>query len=194
MAGGVRADAGYRVKITRRKEWGPIPLPTATEDPSGQFTIAEVNLKSIMEAKNPEENVSIQPYDVIAVPRAEVIYVTGEVERTGELVLKDRETITALEALVMAGGLKSGASSFGLTSTPAPQNARILRIVRGPSRVEIPVDLKAVQSGKKVDVNLQPGDILFIPNNAAKSAMKFAIQTAISSAVNAALYHSLYHY
>jgi polysaccharide biosynthesis/export protein len=195
MAGGVRADAGYRVKITRRKEWGPIPLPSATEDPSGQFTIAEVNLKSIFDAKNPEENISIQPYDVITVPRAEVVYVMGEVQNPRGLILDDRETITALQALVMAGGLGKGTGAQGaLSSSPAPQAARILRIGPGATRVEIPVNLKAILSGKKADVNLQPDDILFIPNNAALSAIKLAVQSVISSTITAALYRTISGY
>ena len=37
LAGGLRADAGYRVKITRHMEWGPIPLEGATVDAKGQF-------------------------------------------------------------------------------------------------------------------------------------------------------------
>jgi polysaccharide biosynthesis/export protein len=188
MAGGVRADAGSKVKVTRRKEWGPIPLPSATKDASGQFTIAEVSLRSIMDATNPEENISIQPYDVITVPRAAVVYVLGEVQKPGAFVLGDQETITALQALTLAGGL---GKSYGLTSTPAPQSARILRLSSGSSRTEIPVDLKAVLSGKQGDVSLQADDILFIPNNAAAGAMKFAVQTAISAAVTAAFYRSI---
>jgi polysaccharide export outer membrane protein len=190
MAGGVRGDAGHSVKITRRKEWGPIPLPTVKEDASGQFTTAEVKLKSIMDANNPGENISIQPYDVITVPRAEVVYIMGEVQRPGGLVLDDRETITALQAVAMAGGLGRSGSSYGLTSVPAPQSARILRISSESNRVEIPIDLKAILSGKKEDVNLRPNDILFIPNNAALGAMKFAVQTAISAALSAAFYRS----
>ena len=77
MAGGPRQDAGHTVKITRRREWGPIPLESAADDPSGRFQVAEVSLEAVMEARNPEENVLIMPHDVISVPRAEMIYVIG---------------------------------------------------------------------------------------------------------------------
>src|SRR5437588_8180707 len=53
LAGGLRHDAGYRVRITRNLEWGRIPLPNATDDPNGQFSVASVSVKSIMEASNP---------------------------------------------------------------------------------------------------------------------------------------------
>ena len=77
LAGGPRQDAGHTVKITRRREWGPIPLESAADDPSGRFQVAEVSLEAVMEARNPEENVLIMPHDVISVPRAEMIYVIG---------------------------------------------------------------------------------------------------------------------
>ncbi len=65
LAGGVRPDAGYSIRITRQVEWGCIPLPGATLDASGQFSVAQVNLQDIMEAKVPEENIQILPHDVI---------------------------------------------------------------------------------------------------------------------------------
>ena len=72
LAGGIRQDAGYSVRITRELAWGCIPLPGAHLDPTGQFTIAELNLKKIMDAKTPEENIQILPHDVISVPKAEM--------------------------------------------------------------------------------------------------------------------------
>src|SRR4029077_17841926 len=68
LAGGIRSDAGYSVRITRQLEWGCIPLPKTELDASGGFSVAELNLRKIMEAKNPEENIQIFPHDVISVP------------------------------------------------------------------------------------------------------------------------------
>jgi len=48
-------------------------------DASGRFSVAEVNLKKIMEAKTREENIQIYPHDVISVPKAEFVYVIGDV-------------------------------------------------------------------------------------------------------------------
>src|SRR5262249_9609733 len=81
LAGGFRQDAGYRISITRQVAWGCIPLPGSKLDPTGEFLVAEVSVQSLMEAKDPAENVQILPYDVITVPKAEMIYVLGEVRR-----------------------------------------------------------------------------------------------------------------
>jgi polysaccharide export outer membrane protein len=156
LAGGLSGDAGHSVKITRLREWGPIPLRGAAQDASGQYSVAEVSLKSIMEATNPEANIVIRPHDVITVPRAEMVYVIGQVQRAGGFVLNERENISALKALSLAGGLDRAAS---------PQNARILRAAGGSNRLEIALDMKKILSGKAPDVPLQPEDILFVPSS-----------------------------
>ena len=173
-AGGIKNDAGYTVKITRRMEWGRIPLPNARDDASGQFSVASVELKAIMSAKNPEENILIRPHDVISVPPGELVYVVGEVTKAGGFVLADRETFSVLQALSMAGGL---------TREAAPQHARILRETEtGAKRTEIPVNVKDILSGKAKDVALRSEDILFIPNNAPQRAVSRAAEAAIQVA------------
>ena len=180
-AGGVRPEAGNTVKITRKAEWGLIPLPSAVKDPSGQFSVAQVSLKSIMQATNPEENILIKPNDVISVPRAELVYVIGDVKKPGGFILTERASISGLQALAMADGF---------TPTAAPQRAMIIRQPPGAKRIEIAANLREILSGKRSDVELLPDDILFIPTNATKSALVRAVQTAIQAATSAIVYRS----
>ena len=161
-AGGLRPEAGNTIKITRKAEWGPIPLASAEKDPSGQFSVAQVSLQSIMQATNPEENILIKPNDVISVPQADIVYVIGEVKKAGGFTLTERSTITGLQALAMAEGMTPGA---------APHKAMIIRQPPAGNRVEIPANLKEILDGKAPDVVLQPDDILFIPTNVAKNAV-----------------------
>ena len=49
----------YIVKVTRRLEEGRIPVNGAQDAPNGQFSVAEINLPSIIDARNPEENIAI---------------------------------------------------------------------------------------------------------------------------------------
>lgn len=53
LAGGLADDAGYSIKITRLAEWGSIPVDTAKWDESGKYSIAEVKLRSIIQATDP---------------------------------------------------------------------------------------------------------------------------------------------
>jgi polysaccharide biosynthesis/export protein len=174
QAGGLRPDAGNRIKLTRRKEWGAIPLPDAKDDASGQFSIAEVSVKSVMDAKNPAENILVQPNDVISVPRAELVYVIGSVKRSGGFVLNEQEQISVLQALALAEGMDR---------TAAPKNARILRAaLNSGDRTEVPVDIRGILAGTAHDVSMQANDILFIPNSAAKNATLRGVEAAIQVA------------
>lgn len=105
VVGGLKPDAGHQIKITRKIEYGAIPLASAKTDPTGAYSVAEISVKRIMNAQSPEENIQIQPFDVISVPKAELVYVVGNVKKSGGFILGDRERVTALQALSMAEGL-----------------------------------------------------------------------------------------
>jgi polysaccharide biosynthesis/export protein len=180
-AGGIRPDAGYSVRITRQLEWGCIPLPGATLDPSGQFSVAQVNLKEIMEAKDPAENIQILPHDVISVPKAEMVYVVGDVKRSGGFVLGERQSISVLQAISLAEGLNG---------TADVKHSKILRLNRDTDqREELPVDVKDLLKGKKQDVSLQGDDILFIPGSTGKKAALRAVEAAVQTGTGLAIWH-----
>jgi len=180
LAGGIRPDAGYSIRITRKLEWGCIPLPKAELDASGRFSVAELSLKRIMEAKNPEENIQIFPHDVISVPKAEMVYVIGEVRRSGGFVLGEHQSISVLQALSLAEGLNGAADT---------RHARILRLKRdADQREELSVDVKDVLGGKKPDVALQADDILFIPGSTGKKAALRGLEAAIQTGTGLAIW------
>ena len=180
LAGGLSPDAGDQVKITRSLRYGQIPLPDAKVDPEGEFNTAQVSLRSIMQARSPKENIQILGHDVITVPRADMVYVIGEVGKSGGFPLQEKEGISVLQALSLAGGVSRFAA---LSST------RILRAsADGGSRIEIPLDLKRLLSGKRDDVQMKAGDILFIPNSLSKNASLRAIETAIQLGTGLAVF------
>jgi polysaccharide export outer membrane protein len=182
MAGGVRNDAGYTVKITRDVAWGRIPLPGAKDDSTGRFSVAEISIKDIMAGTNPQGNILVQPNDVISVPRGELVYVIGEVGKAGGYVLAERQTMSVLQALALAGGLGPQA---------AGQNARILREKEpGAARMEIGVNVKQILSGKAKDVPLSSEDILFIPNNVPRKVSVRIAESALQLATGVAIFRS----
>ena len=180
-AGGIRQDAGYSIRITRQAEWGCIPLPGAQMDVSGKYSVAEVNLRKIMDAKTPEENIQIFPHDVISVPKAEMVYVIGEVHRSGGFVLGEHQSISVLQALSLAEGLNTGAD---------PRHAKILRLKpEADQREELKVDVKDALNGKKPDFPLQGEDILFIPGSTGKKAALRSMEAAIQVGTGLAIWH-----
>ena len=181
LAGGLDSTAGSTLFITRRRAWQRIPLPSAVDDETGQFSVAQINLESLLHAKYPAGNIPIKPYDVVSVPRADTVYVIGEVQKAGSFLLNDRKDITVLQALSMAGGLNQMAQ---------PRDAKILRRVPGAvSQSEIPVDLRKVLSGKVSDVRMQAEDILFVPNNVSKRAAVRGLEAAIQMGTGVVIWH-----
>jgi len=180
MAGGVRLDAGPSMRITRQLDWGRIPLPGAADDPTGKFSIAEIDLKPLMAAKSPEKNIVVRPHDVISVPIAEIVYVIGDVGKVGPLTLNDGHSISVLQAV---------SSSGGVLRTAATGNSKILRPIAGSTKwSEHPVNIKKILEGKADDQTLLAGDILFVPSSSGKKAAMRVLEAAIQSGTLAATY------
>lgn len=181
MAGGLRPDAGNSVKITRQKRFGAIPLLSARWDGSGEYSVAEVPVRSLLTAGSPADNILIRPHDVVTVPAAEMVYVIGSVTKPGAFVLTERESMSVLQALSMAEGLGR---------TAKPEGAKILRTLPGNSqRTELPVDLKRVLEGRAEDVGLRANDILFIPDSATKKVAVRTLEAVVQAATGVAIWH-----
>ena len=171
LAGGPDTGAGSVVKITREVERGPIAAAGAAVDASGKFNVAEVSLTSILKADRPENNIPIQAHDIVSVPRAEMVYVIGEVQHAGGFPVTDGKAMSMLQALSLAGGLEK---------TAQPKHASLLRPLPGSAdRNEIPVDLREIMAGRAPDVPMVPGDILLVPNNTPKQALLRGAEAAI---------------
>jgi polysaccharide export outer membrane protein len=180
LAEGLRQDAGPRINISRKIEYGSIPLSNARPDATGQFSVAEVPVKGLLAGASPADNILISPHDVVTVPIAESVFVMGAVKKPGEVPLKENPSISVLQAL---------ASAEGYGETPAPQNARIVRLVPGTSdRKEIQVDLTKIQNGKAEDIGMRPNDILVVPPSGPKRAATRAVEAAIQTATGVVIW------
>jgi polysaccharide export outer membrane protein len=171
LAGGLTADAGPTVRVARRIEDGRIPLADATDDPSGAFSVVELDARALLDGKTPDRNIPIQARDTISVPRADVIYVIGEVGKPGPVPLSGGHPISVMEAVSASGGT---------LRTAANSRARILRLVAGQDmRAELNVNLQRIMNGKASDVAMAPWDILVVPDSTGKRATSRAIEAAI---------------
>jgi polysaccharide export outer membrane protein len=180
LAGGLREDAGYAITITRRTAYGRIPLANCKTDAGGNFYTAQIKVNGLISGSSPEDNIAIQPNDVISAPRAELVYVLGKVNKSGGFVLRDRETATALLALSLAEGLAPLA---------APKDAKILRLDRASDkRIEIPVNLQKILDGTAPDPVIYAEDMLFIPGSRTKGTAMRAMEAAIQIGTGVAVY------
>jgi polysaccharide export outer membrane protein len=159
--GGLQANASRHIKITRRAEYGTIPLPNAVDDPEKKISWVEIGMGSLRENVNPAEDIVLQPFDVVSVERAELVYVNGEVGRVGGIELGERDSVSVAQAMTMAGGFTRDAKRG---------KVRILRpILNTDRRAAIDVDLNRVFEGKDNDVPVLPNDVLFVPRSYART-------------------------
>jgi polysaccharide export outer membrane protein len=155
--GGLTTNASRHIKITRRAEYGVIPLPGAIEDPEKKISTVEISMGSLRENVNPAEDIILKPFDVISVERAESVYINGEVVKTGAIELGERDSISLLQALTQAGGLTHDAKKA---------QVRILRPIENTTRrAEIDIDVSDIYSGKANDFPLLPNDVLYVPRS-----------------------------
>ncbi len=205
MAEGLADDAGDTVLIMhgagyaksgnsngpdlKRAGIAPVPPPRGVlvKNDSSQATvpekngeIEEINLKKLLESADSALNVPVRPGDIVKVPRAGIVYVVGEVQKPGGFVLQNNENISVLQALALAEGP---------THTSAISRARIIRTDPATGkRTEIPMNLGKIFSGKAPDAILQPKDIVFVPNSAAKNVLYRGSEAALQTAAGVAIY------
>jgi polysaccharide export outer membrane protein len=162
-AGGIQPNASHRIKVTRRAEYGPIPLPNTIVDPAKKVSSVEVSLESLTQAINPAEDILLQSYDVVSVERSERVYVSGEVTKVAAIEFGERGSMSVTQALTEAGGF---------TQFAKQDRVRILRPVLGTNRrAEIDIDLKRVFEGKDVDFPLQPNDVVYVARDVKRSVL-----------------------
>ncbi len=188
VAGGLKQEAGSQLTVTRQLQWGTLPLPGAHVDQSGQFSIAQLSLDDLTKSRNPQNNIFVRPNDVISIPKAEIVYVLGQVKKSGGFALDNHNSISIIKALALAQGLDHDA---------APKKARIVRAVSSHSgstsdngnQTEIAVNIQEILDGKAPDVQLNPDDVLFVPNSLARSASRRALEAALQVATGVAIFH-----
>ncbi len=180
QAGGLRPDAGTQIKLTRKLEFGQIPLPGETVDQAANASTVTVDTQALLSGSDPAVNCELRPQDLIYISKADLIYVAGDVHKPGGFPLT-RSTMSTLQALTLAEGAQPDASI---------QHVRVIRKVDGGNR-DLPLDARAVMDGKAPDIELQPGDILYVPSSKAKKATLRTTEAIVQAATGLVIWGRL---
>lgn len=208
QAGGVTADAGDEVLVTTE--------PTSTDaardaaghagdgavlPPTGGFAAAPTTLRlnlNHLERSGAPGDWQLRAGDIVRVPPAARIYVGGQVRQPGQFLLP-RTGLTLLEAISMAGGVKSGARlsrAWIVHETPVhempvlemPVHERPVHELpvqqapaEGAGRVTRMVDLGKIRSGRAEDPELEPFDFVYVPVSNAKLGLIRGAETAVAA-------------
>lgn len=157
---------------------------SAQADPPPLANTITVNLNDLMETGDTRNNITLQAGDIVTVPHAGIVYVLGAVNRSGGYVLaNDRSQLTTLKILALAGGL---------TKTAKSDHAVIVRKDSQGQQHEVAVNLKKVLNRQAEDVQLQPSDILYVPQSGSKQALFRAMEFGLALGSGVALYRIAY--
>jgi polysaccharide export outer membrane protein len=152
-------------------------MPT---DPSPRTDTITINLNQLVESGDATNNIVLQAGDIVTVPHAGIVYILGAVARPGGFILaNDRSQMTTLKILALSGGLNP---------TAKKDHAFIIRRDNQGQQHQVPVDLKKVMDFTTEDVQLQPSDILYVPNSTAKAALRKAAELGLIIGTGVALY------
>jgi len=160
-AGGTTNLAGSTVTIKHNSDGTMLTIPL-TKNAEATFT----------------SDVQLMPGDKVIVPRASLIYVLGDVGRPGGFVMQNDGKMTALQAVALAGGQ---------TRTASMRHARLIRKT-ALNYSDTQISLKKIMDGQQPDLELQPEDVLYIPNSTIKSMVYKGVPSIMQSASNAAVY------
>ncbi|HEX5731492.1 MAG TPA: polysaccharide biosynthesis/export family protein [Blastocatellia bacterium] len=161
LAGGLAPEHGSKAFIIRqlkRPDADKAPAPAGDKAAEEEeYELLKVNINGLLRGDF-DNNMYLEPGDIINIPLADVFFVAGEVNAPGEFPLKEGTTLR--QAISMAQGMKfEAASSRGI----------IFRDDANGNREEMRVDIGSVMNGKKQDVAILPNDIIIVPNSQFKS-------------------------
>ena len=155
-----------------------------TQTPPPSSNLISINLNELLEKGDMQNNIPLQPGDVVTVPHAGIVYVLGAVSRPGGFVLaNDRTPMTTLKILAVAGG-QTRFAKLG--------HAVIVRKDDQGKQTATEVDLGKIIHLQEEDLPLRASDILYIPDSNAKRALFQTLQLAVALATAAALYRIQY--
>ncbi len=145
MAGGFSENASNQIFILR-------------EGADGAASTIPIDLKDLLVNGNQALNIPIEPSDVISVPidREIKVFVMGRVKTPGSIKAKLSEGVTLFQAIAEAGGLAEGARESAITIT---------RKDKAGNERKIRANLKDIIKGKKLDIKLQEGDVVYVPGS-----------------------------
>jgi polysaccharide export outer membrane protein len=172
-AGGILENHGSRAFVFREikalanaegTQSNPASAPGATQGASDvgettKYIMLTSNINALYKGRF-DEDILLEPGDIVNIPPTDVFFVAGEVNAPGEFPLKDGTTLR--QAIAMAQNW---------TPKAKPKNAVIFREGINGERKEISVDIAAVMNNKSPDVPLMANDIVIVPNSPVKSAL-----------------------
>ncbi len=182
FAGGPKSDkAGHTLHLIRSNEKDLCAAPgkdgdtIAIDDAAPQ--LLSFKLKDLLTG-SADANLYVNPGDIISLPEAEQIFVTGFVVRPGAFSLNTRITLT--QAIGMSGGYMPDADKKKIRlSRQTGENS---------SATTQLINVEDIQKRKIEDIVLQPNDLIEVPNSTGKTILNGLLRQALPAAASSLPY------
>jgi polysaccharide export outer membrane protein len=162
-ASGLGPNAGRLVTIIHR------------DDPN---RVLPVVLDPTVEENAAKHNPELMPGDIVQVSRAGLVYVVGDVIRPGGFPVDPVQGLSLVQALSLA---------WGPSQNAALSKALLIR-ERDGGRTVTTLDLKKLLRGIDPDMPIRDGDIVFVPDSAAKNLWNRTMESVVQSAAGVSIY------
>lgn len=125
-----------------------------TDPLTHESQVIKINLVDIVERGRPDLDVPMKSGDTLVIPTKAGVFVMGEINKPGKYFTEAGTLLTVTRAIALAGGFKQYA-----------KQSRVKLYRKG--KVPMTIDVTAILANEELDrdVELQPGDILFIPES-----------------------------
>ena len=159
-AGGPSSSEGATIAITHINQAGPpIIVKVTTPNYSAE-----------------QKAMIIQPGDTVVVSRADLVYVVGDVGRSGAFYIQNGQPLTVLNLVSLA---------LGPNRTAAVSHVALIRNTLSGAPVTVPFNLNKVMKNQAKNIVLEAGDVLVVPRSGWKTFTMTALPALTNAAVNA---------
>ena len=162
-AEGLREDAGSEILVSTTQPG---------ENGKGSTLTRRIPVQGLIDAADPELNLTLSGGEDIRVPEAGRIFVVGNVKKPGAYPLRNGAECSILQALAYSEGLMPFAA----------KQAFIYRREASGSKNELPIELEQIMKRKAPDVPQVANDIQYIPDNKGRRLCTKAIETIVGIA------------
>lgn len=168
-AGGLNKEAGNRVVVAHTGAPSICQEGQTVNADADDIRFTEYSWRSIQQGDQ-SSNPYLKPGDIVSIPKAEEVFVVGNVFKPQVVLMT--EPLTLRQAIAKAGGeLK----------TTKKNKVKIIRQTPGAAKpVEFIYDLVAIDKGKVPDPFLQANDIVTVPEDDWKAARKKVLDALTS--------------
>jgi len=161
-AEGFSEAAGTEILLTRKRLGSDGKLVSLVQ---------RIPIKGLIDAADPEWNLTLVGGEEIRVPEAGKIFISGNVKKPGGYLIGDAADTSVMKLLALSEGLAPFAAKQAYIYRRDPTTG---------AKNEIPIELSRILERKSPDVALQASDILYVPDNRSKRLSLSALERILS--------------